>query len=379
LGFETLRLVLATQSSFAIDKSKLTINRNKECGRMPLFSQSFLHDTLDNHRLTGRDTVTEKSITLDNLTNVSLLESGYLLIEPARMTPDTKHIVISSGVHGDETAPMESVNQLVTDILTGKVESKHRLLVFFGHPEATLSHSRFVVENLNRLFGDAPDYSNKETAIALRIKQHIDAFFAGTDPVTRWHFDLHCAIRGSKHYTFAVSPKTLNPTRSQALVEFMDAAKLEAVLLSNSPSPTCSWYSAENHSAQAVTVELGQVAPLWQNDLARIQPFFDALTCLITDRPLPPQPQSIITYRVNRTITRHFENFQFNFAKDVENFTSFELGDVLGHDGEQILTTKVAHEAVVFPNPNVVVGQRAALMVCKVATRYENQQLVYDA
>jgi succinylglutamate desuccinylase len=346
---------------------------------MPLFKKSFLHDTLANNKPKASDVVTKASLDLESGTRLSLLDSGFLLVEPRDLSPEIKHIVISSGVHGDETGPMESVNQLVEDILQGVIVPKHRLLIFYGHPEATLSHSRFVVENLNRLFGNEPSHINKETEIAKNIKQQIDRFYSGTPWSQRWHFDLHCAIRGSKHYTFAVSPKTQNPTRSQELVEFMDSAQLEAVLLSNSPSPTCSWYSAEKHSAQALTVELGRVSPLWENDLTRIQPFFDALVCLITDHPLPEQPHTLITYRVNRTITRHFEDFQFNFSNDVENFTSFELGDVLGRDGEQILTTKVAQEAVVFPNPNVVIGQRAALMVCKVTTRYENQQLVYDA
>ncbi len=341
---------------------------------MSLFKEGFLQDTLDIAKKMRSDTVT-----LSDGVRVEVIDHGFVLVEPAEISSSTKHIVVSAGVHGDETGPMELVNNVVADIETQKLKVKHRLLFFFGHPQATLSHSRFVIENLNRLFDAVPSHTNVETEIATNIKRHIDQFFAGTDQSQRWHFDLHCAIRGSKHYTFAVSPKTQKPTRSKALFEFINASQLEAVLLSNSPSPTCSWYSAHNHSAQALTVELGRVAPLWNNDLNKIAPFDRALRAMISDNVLPDAEHAAITYRVNRTITRHYEDFQFNFADDVENFTSFSLGDVLGHDGEQILMTKVANEAVVFPNPKVALGQRAALMVCPVVTRLENDQVVYDA
>jgi succinylglutamate desuccinylase len=39
---------------------------------------------------------------------------------------------------------------------------------------------------------------------------------------------------------------------------------------------------------------------------------------------------------------------------------------------------KNENEAVVFPNRNVAIGQRAALMVCEVETRFDHGQLVYD-
>lgn len=83
-------------------------------------------------------------------------------------------------------------------------------------------------------------------------------------------------------------------------------------------------------------------------------------------------------YRVSRTIVRLHEDFDFRFSDDVENFTAFMHGEVFGHDGDKPLMAKNEGEAIVFPNRKVAIGQRAALMVCKVNTRYEDDQLVYD-
>jgi succinylglutamate desuccinylase len=35
-------------------------------------------------------------------------------------------------------------------------------------------------------------------------------------------------------------------------------------------------------------------------------------------------------------------------------------------------------EAILFPNASVPVGERAALMVCRVTIRFEKGQMVYD-
>lgn len=339
----------------------------------PLFRHSFLKDTLD-----VKSPMPQSLKSLSNGVICRIIDHGVLEITPAAQNAQTKSIVLSSGVHGDETAPMELLDQLVSKILNEEVVPKHRLLIIFAHPKATNMHTRLVVHNLNRLFDEMPDDNSIEVEIAKNIKQWIANFFHGSEPSQRWHLDLHCAIRDSKHYTFAVSPKVANKVRGKELIEFLESAKIEALLLSNSPSSTCSWYTAHHFGAKALTVELGKVAPLWKNDLKRLQDFNVALHNLVCGTLIDSRVSSLLKYKVNRTITRHYDDFKFTFSPDVENFTSYPLGQVIGHDGEQILVTKANNEAVVFPNANVEIGQRAALMVCEVKTRYEEDELVYD-
>ncbi|MBD1566365.1 succinylglutamate desuccinylase [Vibrio sp. S12_S33] len=338
-----------------------------------LFRQSFLADSLDlGQEMASGEIKTTAGITL------KVLQRGVLEVIPINYSANSKNIIISCGIHGDETAPMELVNKLVDDILSGFQAIKHRCLFIIAHPQATNQHTRFVQENLNRLFDNKTGNPTLERDIARNLKQLVGYFYENTTEVSRWHLDLHCAIRLSKHYSFAVSPKSRHPVRSHALMSFIDSAHVEAVLLSNSPSSTFSWYSAEHFAAQALTLELGQVARIGENNLKRLVAFDLAMRDLVSAEIPEHLPKKAVMYRVSRTIVRMHQDFDFMFDDSVENFTAFKHGEVFGHDGDKPLMAKNEGEAVVFPNRKVAIGQRAALMVCKVATRYEDGQLVYD-
>lgn len=338
-----------------------------------LFRQSFLFDSLDLSQ-----EMPSGEITLDNGISAILHERGVLEVVPATQSEETKSIILSCGIHGDETAPMELVDKIVDDIFSGFQPLEHRCLFIIAHPEATNQHTRFVEENLNRLFDERAHNPTKEVAIADNLKVIVNRFYAGVEEHLRWHLDLHCAIRGSKHYTFAVSPKTRHPVRGRELFDFLSSGHIEAVLLSNAPSSTFSWFSAENYAAQALTLELGQVARIGENNLEKLIAFDLAMRDLIGGTQAEHLPKATKMYRVSRTLVRLHEEFDFLFDDDVENFTTFKHGEVFGRDGDKPLMAKNDDEAIVFPNRRVAVGQRAALMVCEVKVRYDHGQLVYD-
>ncbi|CAH0526117.1 succinylglutamate desuccinylase [Vibrio hippocampi] len=338
-----------------------------------LFRQSFLKDTLNTDaEFVGGSLVTDNGVTLEHRAR------GLLEVTPETLGPDSKHIIISCGVHGDETAPMELIDKLIADIESGSTTLKARCLFIIAHPAATNQQQRFVDENLNRLFGDKKYPQSQELDIAKRLKSWVADFYQGVEVEQRWHLDLHCAIRQSKHYSFVVSPKVRHETRSKALFDFVSSAQIDAILLSNAPSSTFSWFTAENYEAQALTMELGRVAALGDNDLARLKAFDVATRHLLADEKLQQASSTPVIYRVARSIIRREEDFGFLFDDDVENFTEFMHGEVFGHDGDKPLMAKNEHEAIVFPNRHVKVGQRAALMVVAVSARYDGDQLVYD-
>ncbi|WP_234495816.1 succinylglutamate desuccinylase [Vibrio maritimus] len=337
------------------------------------FRQSFLKDTLETEtEFTATSITTPDGVKLDHRYR------GVLEVTPSHMDEDSEHIIISCGIHGDETAPMELVDKMVDDIASGFLKLKARCLFIIAHPEATNRHTRFIDENLNRLFGNKERAVNREVAIAKHLKQLVEAFYQDTAVARRWHLDLHCAIRESKHYSFVVSPKTRHAVRSKALFDYVASAHMDAVLLSNAPSSTFSWFSAENYGAQALTMELGRVARIGENDLEKLLAFDLATRDLLAAEQPEHLAKAPIMYRVSRTIVRHHDDFDFLFDDNVENFTEFKHGEVFGHDGDKPLMAKNDHEAIVFPNRKVTIGQRAALMVVNVATRYEDDQLVYD-
>ncbi|WP_299693511.1 succinylglutamate desuccinylase [uncultured Vibrio sp.] len=339
-----------------------------------LFRQSFLFDSLDLEQ-----EVSVGQTVLGNGVKIKLHQRGVLEVIPANFNSETKNIIFSTGVHGDETSPMELVDQIIRDIETGFQVVDARCLFIIAHPEATNAHTRFLDVNMNRLFDEKQHESNREVEIANNLKCLVTEFYEQTEPATRWHLDLHCAIRLSKHYSFAVSPKVRHQVRSKELFDFINSAHIEAVLLSNAPTNnTFSWYSAEHFAAQALTLELGQVARIGENQLDKLTAFDLAIRNLIAEVEPEHLPRKPIIYRVSRTIVRLHDDFDFIFSDTVENFTVFKHGEVFGHDGDKPLMAKNENEAVVFPNRNVAVGQRAALMVCEVETRFDHGQLVYD-
>ncbi|SDG95994.1 succinylglutamate desuccinylase [Vibrio xiamenensis] len=338
-----------------------------------LFRQSFLFDSLDlqQNAPTGE-------WTLDSGTQFKLHRRGVLEVIPGTFDENCKHIIISCGIHGDETAPMEIVDKIIDDIQSGFAKLRHRCLFIIAHPQATNEHTRFLEENLNRLFDEKAYSPSLELSIAQDLKQVVSDFYQGTAEQNRWHLDLHCAIRLSKHYSFAVSPKVRHPVRSRALMKFIENAHIEAVMFSNAPASTFSWYSAEHFSAQALTVELGRVARIGENDLDRLIAFDISLRDLISGVQSEHLPRKATMYRVSRTLVRLHDDFDFLFDDEVENFTSFKHGEVFGHDGDKPLMAKNEGEAIVFPNRHVAIGQRAALMVCPVKIRFEDDQVIYD-
>jgi succinylglutamate desuccinylase len=338
-----------------------------------LFRQSFLLDTLD----IGGEPLAHEFMTAEGVC-LKLHFPGALEIIPSRYDAECRSIVISCGIHGDETAPIELVDKLVADIIDGYQTVNERVLFIIANPLAIKTGTRFVDENLSRLFDEKPRESSKELVIADTLKILLRSYFDNTKPTNRWHFDLHSAVCESNYHSFTVVPKVRHPVRSRELMDFIEAAHIEAVILANAPSSTLSWYCADKYAAQSLSIELGQVAKFGENDLRRLVAFDIALRDFVARIPIEHLAKKAQTYRVSRTIVRINDDFDFLDSKILTNFTSFVHGEVFGHDGEKPLMAKNEGEAILFPNPNVPVGERAALMVCRVTIRFEKGQMVYD-
>ncbi len=269
-------------------------------------------------------------------------------------------IVLSSGIHGDETAPIELLDQLLSDIVEARLFVKARLLFIIGHPDAIDAHQRFIDVNLNRLFNDEVGHT-QEHQIANNLKRSVSKFFCSD--AEKWHLDLHSAIRDSQYYAFAVLPFTELKLNNSALHHWLEIARVGAALESNQPSSTFSWYSAYQHQAMAMTLELGRVAKFGENDHHLILPIKEALSALISGKLRENSTIAPVKrYTVSRVLVKTHESFKFNFPPMTPNFTSFEQGDVIGQEnGHAIIAAK--GESVIFPNENVAIGQRAALMV----------------
>nr|WP_269808827.1 succinylglutamate desuccinylase [Enterovibrio nigricans] len=273
-----------------------------------------LFDSFLQHTLFPPANFKPTTITLSTGISITHKDIGVLEVAPA----NAQHsVVISSGIHGDETAPIELVDDLVSNILNEEVVPTERVLFIIAHPDAVHAHTRFIEENLNRLFSTKNAERNEECIIANRLQGHVSDFFNANDlNATKWHFDLHSAIRESKHYMFGVVPASTSATDIRPLVAFIQSAQMDALLLSRTPSSTFSWWTAENFEALAATFEMGRVARLFENDMTEFYPLKSALVALITKKPASTvndgRPFSI--YKVTRTLTKTDANFRLAFS-----------------------------------------------------------------
>lgn len=306
--------------------------------------------------------------------DVSLLETGIVKIEPKQAA--SVSLVLSAGIHGNETAPMELVNQILKDILDMKLSCSVRLLVIFGNLPAANIGQRFIKINMNRLFSGA--WKKEEGVEAQRaglIEKSIADFFAdGAKDAKRIHYDLHTAIRGSKYPKFVVYPYLHErPYRAEQL-EFLEASGIEAVLLSHQSTTTLSYFSSELHQADAFTVELGQVAAFGQNDLTKLSAIDKTLRHLISASILVSKvAKKIIVFQVIDVLNKDAEDYQLNIAADFENFTSFDAGFKLSQSSLSHYLVRQEGDALVFPNTKLPIGQRAGLMVRQVTLATLNQ------
>lgn len=296
------------------------------------------------------------------------LGDGLLALEPAAAAADgatRASVLVSAGVHGDETAPIELLSMLVRDLASGALPLACRLLVVLGNVPAMRAGERYLDDDLNRLFSGrhAQVPKSREAPRAVQLEAAAAAFFAAAPAGgVRWHIDMHTAIRASVFEQFALLPHTGTPP-TRTMVEWLGDARIAAVLLHTAKGNTYSHFTAEHCGALACTLELGKVRPFGQNDLARFAPADRAVRKLVAgargdaDAPLPR------VFTVIDQITKQSDALELFVAADVANFTAFARGTVLAQDGDYRYTVTHDEERIVFPNPTVKPGLRAGLLV----------------
>lgn len=277
-------------------------------------------------------------------------------------------LLVSVGVHGDETAPIEMVAKLLGELARTPSALAVDLMVVVGNLAAIAQGKRFVDGDLNRMFTMERGalQSTAEAERADVIMRATAGFFGGQD-ADKWHFDLHTAIRPSHYPTFAVVPDVIAPTRKQHLLGWLGRAGIGAAILNTKPGGTFSAYTAHMFGAASATVELGQVSKLGSNDVGRFADACSALDGFMrTGRP-PVADTAPHVFRVVQELVKHSEDFRMSFDESTQNFTAMEPGTVLAQDGDIIYRTGAETEYVVFPNPGVRPGLRAGLMVVRAA------------
>ena len=316
---------------------------------------------------------------LENGLAITLHEIGILQITPIAASED--YLLISSGIHGNETAPIEIVDKMVQDIWAGTLTVKANLMLIIGNPPSMNIGKRFANQNLNRLFsGRWNQVDEKQTELdyecqrAEIIEKAVTEFYesnlSDTTQVNRYHFDLHTAIRPSKYEKFVLYPYLDERPWDKEHISFFGGADITTVLLGNQPAGTFSYFSSNRFNAKAATVELGKVKPFGDNDMQKFSGIDNNLRKLIQmEKPKVIAFDNDVykVFQVKQEIIKANNEFKLLLDDDVKNFTSFNKGTLLASDGKnENYNVENDGEAIVFPNNNVPVGQRVGVLLQEV-------------
>lgn len=295
------------------------------------------------------------------------LADGVVSLTPSQ--PYDKAIVISAGIHGNETAPIEILEQIYQDILASRLPLTVRLLLILGNPEAMRCGGRFVDYDINRLFcgGHRQIAPNQETARAEQLEQLTSDFFAQSLPTAkRYHYDLHTAIRGSLLPTFALLPYQTHAYDADLLTA-LNASDLDAVVYHNTAGRTFTHFTNEILNASSATLELGQAKAFGQNDLRQFIAIDRVLRAIISNQPLPIREKSAMrSFNVIDSIIKQDDDFVLNLDASALNFSQFDKGAIIATQSSKNYIANDQAVYILFPNPSVALGLRAGLMLQEV-------------
>ncbi|WP_348945347.1 succinylglutamate desuccinylase [Chitinibacter sp. FCG-7] len=297
---------------------------------------------------------------------VQVLDEGVIRFEPHDASHSVLDLVVSCGIHGNETAPVELVEQLIERILRQELRVRSRVLFIFGNVPALRAGQRFIKEDMNRLFNREPEVEDgTEKRRAMMLEMHVGRFF-GSNTTPRFHYDLHTAIHGSLIEKFAIYPLPKPGRRFSAQeIARLSLAGVDTVLLQSTTSSTFSYSSSFHYDAHSFTIELGSARPFGQNtaiDLSRMDAYLSGLIQGELPQPelIPPQVQ---IFRVSREIPKTSHDFKFAIDGKTDNFTPLPKGMLLAEDAGLPFTIIEDDARIIFPNPDVPPGQRAGLVI----------------
>ncbi|OTA17257.1 succinylglutamate desuccinylase [Xenorhabdus vietnamensis] len=284
-------------------------------------------------------------------------------------TVDT--LIISAGIHGNETAPVEILIQLLSQLAQGHLPLQHNLLLIFGNLPAMREGRRYIDNDLNRMFGGRYQNfpSGNESKRAMELESVIRQFFnepAVMASTRHRHLDLHTAIRGSCHEQFALLP--YQPREYAAdFLQWLEDSDIDALVFHNKVGGTFSNFTSEYFNADSCTLEIGQVLPFGQNELARFSNITAALQDLIAGLfSIKREKPTLECYRVVDAIIKQHDSFQLNIPEDTKNFTQLPEGFEIARQQNQSWKITSPANFILFPNAHVAIGLRAGLLLAKV-------------
>ncbi|MEQ2027277.1 succinylglutamate desuccinylase [Xenorhabdus szentirmaii] len=310
----------------------------------------------------------EETLHFPSTIKSSWLAEGILQLFPQKTAQET--LIISAGIHGNETAPVEILLQLLAQLVQGTLPLQHNLLLIFGNLPAMREGKRYLDNDLNRMFGGRHQNfpPGNETHRAMALETVIRRFFsepAVMASTKHRHLDLHTAIRGSCHEQFALLPYQSREYAADFL-HWLENSDLDAVVFHNSPGGTFSHFTSEHFNTDSCTLEIGKALPFGQNDLTRFSNITSALQDLVAGSCcIKRNKPALKRYHVVDSIIKQHNSFQLHIPEDTKNFTELPEGFEIASQQNQSWKITSTANFILFPNARVAIGLRAGLLLAQ--------------
>jgi succinylglutamate desuccinylase len=315
--------------------------------------------------LAGREPA-EKTQTTVGGVRLRWLSEGALEVRPPQDRDNGTDLLLSAGIHGNETAPIELLDDLIRSIARSELKPRARILFLFGNPEAMRRGERYVEQDVNRLFNGRHELSGGPEALRACELERLAATFFSVPDRYRLHYDLHTAIRGSKIEQFALYPWKEGREHSRQELARLRAAGMQAVLLQNKSSIVFSAYTYDKLGAEAFTLELGKARPFGHNAEVNLTLLRTRLEQMIegNEPALDENLEGLQLFSVAREIIKHSDAFRMHLPLDVENFSPLDKGYLLADDlSDSRWVVEEEGARIIFPNPRVQIGLRAGILI----------------
>lgn len=308
----------------------------------------------------GREPAQKTQMTVGG-TRLRWLAEGALEVTPPPAHDSGLDLLLSAGVHGNETAPVELLDTLIHAIARGDLRPRVRILFLIGNPAALRRQVRFVEQDINRLFNGRHELSSGLEAIRACELERLAASFFHPPGRQRLHYDLHTSARGSRIEPFALCPWQEGRDPSTSGFAWLRRLGVAAAVLQGRPGVTFSAYSYESLGAEAFSLELGKaqggVLDLLEHALRGIILGED-------DVQAASAAASPAVFSVVREIIKRTDEFRLQLPGGIEDFTELPRGALLAVDsGNTRWLVEEEHARIVFPDDRVAVGLRAGLIV----------------
>lgn len=275
---------------------------------------------------------------------------------------DALPLILSAGVHGDETAPVQVLEHLQRQLLQRSLIPRRPLLLIIANQPALLNGKRFMQTNMNRLFGAPVRPAGYETKRSLALEAYCRDFaeLYGVG----WHLDLHSTIKPSRHEHFALMP-ACNRHYDDAWAPLLAHHGFTALVRQRSPAFTFSNFTCATLGFESFTLECGAVRGSSASVPLVLQPL---LMALLEDDPfVVPSNATLQRYEVTIDLIKRSTAFRFRVNEQSDNFATFVEGTVLAQDGDVVIRAPCDHSALLFANSAVPVGDRAGLVLRPIA------------